>query len=376
MESKGADRTIENNNYKNNRQKPNTYRPNSNHNTKTWINNHEKTSRKRRFEQCNQYNKNDKNYQHMNGQPPSKRARYTNYQYRNNNNNNNNYRYNHHHKRMNHNNNNNNNNDRSIYYQNRNKQKKNNMGNRKAREIEEDFHRITQRMRQIDIGKNTPEYKNYIATIPKNKRESHHPRTPNPKYKMPNKHWKTAVNRWRKALHAFDLDAPQKNNDENNNHNHDNNDDNNNKENKNDNNCKSENSTPGKVNFCCEKCSDEFAKFDEWQKHRQQCNGTSTTTTKEKEKAVKDNNNDDDSDSDGFDIFDIDNLDEDIDLNFAKTTTEINTTELSNDDKHNQTNISNETVETDQDEKESSLLNALNHVLSDDDDDEDSDGFL
>merc|ERR1719204_1678182 len=140
----------------------------------------------------------------------------------------------------------------------------------KTFEVERDFHRITQRMRQIDIGKATPEYRNYTELVPRHERKPHHPRTPNPRHKMPNKWWKTAINRWRKALHAFDDEALAKHK----------------KKKKGADNAaeaKKENGegetennvdADGAKDFCCEKCSGKFEKFDEWMRHRQQCDGT------------------------------------------------------------------------------------------------------
>merc|ERR1712228_274195 len=159
-----------------------------------------------------------------------------------------------------------------------------------------DFHRITQRMRQIDIGKATPEYMNYISMIPKTQRSAQHPRTPNPREKMPNKWWKKKMNDWRKTLHAFDVKE----------------EDDNNENDKSVDDRKKENC----VNFCCEKCSKEFVDFDEWQKHRKICKGN----VNDKENMDKVINGDmihtvvadfDDDDSSSFDMF---KMDEDIDL--------------------------------------------------------------
>eukprot|EP00484_Ammonia_sp_Unknown_P021022 CAMPEP_0197034936 /NCGR_PEP_ID=MMETSP1384-20130603/12857_1 /TAXON_ID=29189 /ORGANISM="Ammonia sp." /LENGTH=198 /DNA_ID=CAMNT_0042464911 /DNA_START=604 /DNA_END=1200 /DNA_ORIENTATION=+ len=195
-------------------------------------------------------------------------------------------------------------------------------------------------MRQVDIGKNTPEYQNYLKSVPKHQREAHHPRTPNARQKMPNKWWKTAVNRWRKALHAFDLDAPVSN----------------------------ESGTHGdnaqnaesaeQTKFCCEKCSDEFSKFDEWQKHREQCDGSKANSNdKENESPRSKESREEKSGSaekkkkKEFDLLNLDDLDEDIDLDFMsslKPKPEVDSDEL----------------------KDLALLKSLNDILEDSEDDD------
>jgi len=64
--------------------------------------------------------------------------------------------------------------------------------------------RLETRQRQIDIGKNTPGYKNYIDTIPKDKRKKGDPQTPN-KYQVCSKRsWDGQIRKWRRMLHKFD----------------------------------------------------------------------------------------------------------------------------------------------------------------------------
>merc|ERR1712129_170266 len=89
-------------------------------------------------------------------------------------------------------------------------------------------------------------------------------RTPNPNEKMPNKWWKKRMNDWRKALHAFDPLPPSQIN-----------------ANKNAENGKQD-QKENLINFCCEKCTKEFIDFDEWQTHRQVCQGKVEKVTKEK----------------------------------------------------------------------------------------------
>ena len=210
----------------------------------------------------------------------------------------------------------------------------NNRNGPKKKEREVDFHRITQRMRQIDIGKATPEYINYISLIPKAQRASHHPRTPNPREKMPNKWWKKKMNKWRKALHAFDLKEDETND-------------------QTDKDDKKENL----VNFCCEKCSKEFVDFDEWQKHRGICKG------KEDGEALRDKENMinsvvadfDDDDSSSFDMLRIDDgtdSNEDVDLKRKEITHE----------------SVEEDIKKETEESKDELLDALNDVLGDSED--------
>eukprot|EP01084_Bolivina_argentea_P160333 279225_1 len=198
--------------------------------------------------------------------------------------------------------------------------------------MEEDFHRITQRMRQVDIGKATPEYKNYISLIPKHKRQYNHPKTPNARRKMPNKWWKKAVNDWRKLLHQFDDDkikilnikntnSPQKD-----------------KENIN---------TNILQNFSCEKCSKEFAKFDAWQNHRETCDGKQYKNTKNE--IVANNEN--------------------ISIKSTNKNDIENDSDIENKNiKHEDSDIENEIKDTNQDlDEESKLLMSLNDILDDDD---------
>merc|ERR1712228_714189 len=237
-----------------------------------------------------------------------------------------------------------------LMHRNKNQNKfrqQNNCNNKiyKKKESEVDFHRITQRMRQIDIGKATPEYMNYISMIPKTQRSAQHPRTPNPREKMPNKWWKKKMNDWRKALHAFDVKE----------------DDDNNEDDKSVDDKKKENC----VNFCCEKCSKEFVDFDEWQKHRKICKGK---VDEKREKNVNDKENVDkiingdlshnvvadfdDDDSSSFDMF---KMDDDIDLD-QNEDVDLKEKECAN------TDI--KVVDS-----KDGLLDALNDVLGDSDDD-------
>lgn len=135
----------------------------------------------------------------------------------------------------------------------------------RRREVETDFHRITQRMRQIDIGKNTPEYKHYIATVPRHMRSRNikeHPRTPNPREKMPNKWWKAALKNWRKSLHKYDPPPMALTPANGATHSHGLNN-------------RNGGNGVNKVDdgFCCEKCSLSLPTFEKWQLHRADCDG-------------------------------------------------------------------------------------------------------
>eukprot|EP00486_Rosalina_sp_Unknown_P009085 CAMPEP_0201594718 /NCGR_PEP_ID=MMETSP0190_2-20130828/191946_1 /ASSEMBLY_ACC=CAM_ASM_000263 /TAXON_ID=37353 /ORGANISM="Rosalina sp." /LENGTH=188 /DNA_ID=CAMNT_0048054431 /DNA_START=623 /DNA_END=1187 /DNA_ORIENTATION=- len=187
---------------------------------------------------------------------------------------------------------------------------------------------------------------------------------------MPNKHWKTSISRWRKALHAFVLNGQTTN-------------DINNTETKDDTLSKDKLSkdTPEKAKFSCEKCSEQFVKFDNWHNHRQQCDGV-----RQKEKPQQqDQNNSDGDDDDGddetdesdFDLFDINNMDQDIDFDFVasetKSPSKSSKSSTSTPGRSLKEETSQAAKQTVEEEEESLLLNALNNVL---DSDEDSDGFF
>ncbi|KAN0021900.1 hypothetical protein ACTFIU_004045 [Dictyostelium citrinum] len=97
---------------------------------------------------------------------------------------------------------------------------------------ETDEEKIKQRQKQIDFGKNTIGYDNYIQKVPKDKRDRSHPRTPDKYQKCSRRSWLGQVKIWRKALHKFDPNKSDNDdsdidydNDQDN-HNNDNNDEN------------------------------------------------------------------------------------------------------------------------------------------------------
>ena len=70
-------------------------------------------------------------------------------------------------------------------------------------------HRLAQRQKQIDIGKNTPEYLYYLHLHPKHRRKKHtgaaeHPVTPDKYQEISKRNWEGQVKAWRRRLHAFD----------------------------------------------------------------------------------------------------------------------------------------------------------------------------
>eukprot|EP00981_Chlorochromonas_danica_P004529 scaffold912_cov187-Ochromonas_danica.AAC.7 len=69
-----------------------------------------------------------------------------------------------------------------------------------------DPHKIEQRVKQIQFGKNTLGYDHYISAVPKEKRghPAIHPRTPNPYEDMPKRQFDGTVKAWRRSLHKWD----------------------------------------------------------------------------------------------------------------------------------------------------------------------------
>jgi hypothetical protein len=69
---------------------------------------------------------------------------------------------------------------------------------------ESDDKRLQTRQKQIDIGKNTPEYINYTSLISKEQRKRGNPLTPN-KYQVCSKRsWDGQVRKWRRMIHKYD----------------------------------------------------------------------------------------------------------------------------------------------------------------------------
>ncbi|TYZ64148.1 hypothetical protein PybrP1_004441 [[Pythium] brassicae (nom. inval.)] len=78
---------------------------------------------------------------------------------------------------------------------------------------EEDAHRLAQRQKQIDYGKNTVGYDRYCAAVPRHqRRRGVHPITPDKTLSVSKKAFDGMVRKWRQALHTFDppkLQTPQ-----------------------------------------------------------------------------------------------------------------------------------------------------------------------
>lgn len=69
---------------------------------------------------------------------------------------------------------------------------------------ENDVHRLSQRHKQIEFGKNTLGYERYNELIPRLKRKSKDPHTPNPKQVCSKRSWDGQIRKWRRLLHNYD----------------------------------------------------------------------------------------------------------------------------------------------------------------------------
>lgn len=81
---------------------------------------------------------------------------------------------------------------------------------RKPIEYEGDLATLVRRQKQIDYGKNTLCYENYLKQVPKEKRTKDHPKTPPKHIKYSRRAWDGVVKVWRKQLHCFDPSGPAK----------------------------------------------------------------------------------------------------------------------------------------------------------------------
>lgn len=69
---------------------------------------------------------------------------------------------------------------------------------------ESDEARLRARQKQIEYGKNTDGYRNYIAKVPKDQRVKGMPSTPEKYQKCSKRSWDGQVRKWRRQLHAYD----------------------------------------------------------------------------------------------------------------------------------------------------------------------------
>jgi len=65
-------------------------------------------------------------------------------------------------------------------------------------------HQIDMRLRQLNIGKQTWGYQNYIRAVPKNLRRGWYPVTPDPMERISKRRFNGKVNVWRRKLHFWD----------------------------------------------------------------------------------------------------------------------------------------------------------------------------
>ncbi|CAH8459928.1 unnamed protein product [Schistosoma mattheei] len=63
---------------------------------------------------------------------------------------------------------------------------------------------LLRRQKDIDMGKVTERYAEYVLSIPKPERQKYHPRTPNKFRKVSRRAWDGMIRKWRKHLHDFD----------------------------------------------------------------------------------------------------------------------------------------------------------------------------
>jgi len=80
----------------------------------------------------------------------------------------------------------------------------------KEKLVESDQHKLCQRQKQIDYGKNTLGYERYLELVPRKQRKKYvHPQTPDIKQVCSKRSWDGQVKKWRRRLHEFDPPASE-----------------------------------------------------------------------------------------------------------------------------------------------------------------------
>eukprot|EP00798_Chlamydomonas_sp_ICE-L_P010105 gene10105-8005_t len=72
------------------------------------------------------------------------------------------------------------------------------------KEIEIDDHKLGQRQKQLDFGKNTLGYQMYVNTVPRAHRNKRDPQTPDANQKISKRCFDGQVKVWRRELHKYD----------------------------------------------------------------------------------------------------------------------------------------------------------------------------
>lgn len=70
---------------------------------------------------------------------------------------------------------------------------------------ETDEHRLAQRQKQVDYGKNTIGYERYVKAVPRDRRKRTDPQTPDIGQRMSKRAFDAVVKRWRRQLHEWDV---------------------------------------------------------------------------------------------------------------------------------------------------------------------------
>ncbi|XP_031571194.1 histone RNA hairpin-binding protein-like isoform X2 [Actinia tenebrosa] len=82
--------------------------------------------------------------------------------------------------------------------------------NKVLRPIITDPHKLGQRQKQIEIGKNTVSYGNYIKNVPRENRSKEDPWTPDKFQQCSTRSWVGQVKNWRRRLHSYDTNSDTK----------------------------------------------------------------------------------------------------------------------------------------------------------------------